>query len=62
MDGMAIRRVLNSTLAVLACLWLAAPPVAATEVGLAGLFPGKALLTINGGTPRSRRAPCRWRY
>ena len=52
MDGMAIRRVLNSTLAVLACLWLAAPPVAATEVGLAGLFPGKALLTINGGTPR----------
>lgn len=27
-------------------------PALATEVGLAGLFPGKALLTINGGAPR----------
>jgi len=26
--------------------------VQAADVGLAGLFPGKALLTINGGTPR----------
>ncbi len=28
-------------------------PAAAAEVGLAGVFPGKALLTINGGTPRT---------
>jgi aspartyl protease family protein len=33
-------------------LWLASANVLATEVGLAGLFPGKALLTINGGPPR----------
>lgn len=26
--------------------------VLAADVGLAGLFPGKALLTINGGQPR----------
>jgi aspartyl protease family protein len=38
---------------VLICLCLA-PVLAAhgTEVGLAGLFPGKVLLTINGGPPR----------
>ena len=35
-------------LAVLAVL-----PAAAAEVGLAGVFPGKALLTINGGAPRT---------
>ena len=35
---------------VAAALW--APLVAGADVGLAGLFPGKALLTINGGTPR----------
>ncbi|MDR1368150.1 MAG: TIGR02281 family clan AA aspartic protease [Candidatus Accumulibacter sp.] len=29
-----------------------APPAWATDVGLAGIFPGKALLTINGGPPR----------
>ena len=28
-------------------------PVLAAEVGLAGVFPGKALLTINGATPRT---------
>lgn len=28
-------------------------PLYATDVGLAGLFPGKALLTINGGPPRT---------
>ena len=37
---------------VLLCLALAAAPAGATDVGLAGLFPGKALLTINGGPPR----------
>ena len=34
------------------CLWLAAPPAIGADVGLAGVFPGKALLTINGGPPR----------
>ena len=29
-----------------------APAVWSADVGLAGLFPGKALLTINGGAPR----------
>lgn len=33
-----------------ACLWL--PLAHGADVGLAGLFPGKALLTINGGAPR----------
>lgn len=37
-------------LAILLCVAL---PVTATEVGLAGVFPGKALLTINGGPPRT---------
>ena len=46
-------RSLNSTRAVLICASLALPLFAsAAEVGLAGLFPGKALLTINGGSPR----------
>ena len=40
------------TLAVLLCLFLLASPVHGAAVGLAGLFPGKALLTINGGPPR----------
>ncbi len=35
---------------VAASLW--APLVVGADVGLAGLFPGKALLTINGGAPR----------
>ena len=34
------------------CLCLFAPLALATDVGLAGLFSGKALLTINGGAPR----------
>ena len=34
-----------------ACLCCALP-VFGADVGLAGLFPGKALLTINGGAPR----------
>lgn len=33
------------------CLWPLA--AGAVDVGLAGLFPGKALLTINGGAPRT---------
>jgi len=34
------------------CLILMVPRVHAVDVGLAGLFPGKALLTIGGGPPR----------
>jgi aspartyl protease family protein len=45
----ALRRVLLSL-----CLSVVlSPPLLATDVGLAGLFPGKALLTINGGSPRT---------
>lgn len=40
------------TRAALLCLCLLALPAQATDVGLAGLFSGKALLTINGGAPR----------
>lgn len=45
------------TRSVLCCLCLLgagswAPAVCGADVGLAGLFPGKALLTINGGAPR----------
>lgn len=39
------------TLGALLCL--CAWPLFAADVGLAGLFPGKALLTINGGPPRT---------
>jgi aspartyl protease family protein len=35
-----------------ACLF-AASPAQATEVGVVGLFPGKAVLVINGGNPRT---------
>ena len=41
-----------SLLAALFVLSLVAQPVSAADVGLAGLFPGKTLLTINGGSPR----------
>ncbi len=34
------------------CLGLLAATAYGADVGLAGLFPGKALLTINGGAPR----------
>ena len=44
--------VIDFTRAVLLCLGFVAPFAEATEVGLAGLFSGKALLTINGGPPR----------
>lgn len=50
-------KVADSTRAALGCVGLLAgllsAPVAAVEVGLAGVFPGKALLTINGGAPRT---------
>ena len=45
-------RMANFSYAALLGLLLAAPCVRGAEVGLAGLFPGKALLTINGGSPR----------
>jgi aspartyl protease family protein len=48
----ASRVAADFTRAALACLWLAASGVQAADVGLAGIFPGKALLTINGGAPR----------
>jgi aspartyl protease family protein len=46
---------MNLTRAALFCLFsqfCAASMAHAADVGLAGLFPGKALLTINGGAPR----------
>ena len=36
----------------LICLGLIAATAYGADVGLAGLFPGKALLTIDGGPPR----------
>ena len=36
----------------LCCLLFGVSCVHAADVGLAGVFPGKALLTINGGSPR----------
>jgi len=50
--GAASRCVIDFTRAVWLCLWLVSPVALAADVGLAGLFPGKALLTINGGAPR----------
>lgn len=47
-----MRRAFHFTCCALVCLCLVAPRVEAADVGLAGLFPGKALLTINGGAPR----------
>src|SRR5664279_4877863 len=46
------RCALDFTRAVLFCLFLASSMAHSADVGLAGLFPGKALLTINGGPPR----------
>lgn len=31
---------------------LASAPATATDVALAGVFPGKALIVVNGGAPR----------
>lgn len=47
------REVGNFTLGAMLCLCAGIFPVCAADVGLAGLFPGKALLTIDGGPPRT---------
>jgi len=51
-SGISARDRFYSICSVFLCLWLVSVNVLATEVGLAGLFPGKALLTINGGPLR----------
>ena len=51
-EGAAGCRVFSFIHVVLCCLLLLAPSAHAADVGLAGLFSGKALLTINGGQPR----------
>ena len=45
-------RAVDFTRAALVCLLMVCASASGAEVGLAGLFPGKALLTINGGPPR----------
>ncbi len=50
--GGALLSAWHSSLAVCLYLILVSPLVYAVDVGLAGLFPGKALLTISGGPPR----------
>jgi aspartyl protease family protein len=45
--------------AVLLSLSAACPVAQAVDVGLAGVFPGKALLTIDGGAPRTVAAGAR---
>jgi aspartyl protease family protein len=54
MKTMRIKRRLSALGALMnLALFLAfASPAWATDVGIAGIFPGKALLTINGGPPR----------
>ncbi|MBI4988097.1 MAG: TIGR02281 family clan AA aspartic protease [Rhodocyclales bacterium] len=47
-----VRRVLNSSLSALCCAF-AAFPAWAVDVGVVGLFPGKAVLVIDGGEPRT---------
>jgi len=47
----AVHRVGNTCLAAFALLW--ASCVNAMDVGLAGIFPGKALLTFDGGAMRT---------
>jgi aspartyl protease family protein len=37
-------------------LWMLAPAVSATEVSVIGLFPGKAVVVIDGGPPRTLSA------
>lgn len=46
----SIGRLLQCSGVILGCL---AIPAEATEVALAGVFPGKALMVINGGSPRA---------
>lgn len=45
-------RVAHSSLPVMCCV-LAAFPAWAVDVGVVGLFPGKAVLVIDGGVPRT---------
>ncbi len=40
-------------IAAVLALGVCCPPAGAVDVGLAGVFPGKALLTIDGGPPRT---------
>lgn len=47
-----MRRLAHSSLAALCCLCAAAPTWSA-EVGVVGLFPGKAVLVIDGAAPRT---------
>ena len=42
----------HSSAAAVVCL-LAALPAQATDVGVVGLFPGKAVVVVNGGSPRT---------
>ena len=49
----SVARVGHITRAALMCLSFGASAVNATDVGLAGVFPGKALLSIDGGAPRT---------
>jgi len=51
-NGTGCWRAVDFTRAALFCLFCASSIVHGADVGLAGLFPGKALLTINGGAPR----------
>jgi len=50
--GSSFPGALDFTRAAMLCLGFVAPVADAANVGLAGLFSGKALLTINGGAPR----------
>lgn len=52
-SGWGIGRSVHSTL--LACLLFAAAPLAAQDVGLAGIMGSKAMLMINGGQPEAVR-------
>lgn len=47
-----VRRMANSSLSVLCCAFVAFPAWA-VDVGVVGLFPGKAVLVIDGGAPRT---------
>lgn len=47
-----VKTAVHCSALLFACL-SAAPPAQATEVGVVGLFPGKAVLVINGGDPRT---------
>jgi len=52
MGGERARHSLHSSL-LAACCMLAALPASAADVGVVGLFPGKAVLVIDGDNPRT---------